>query len=1007
MTGTRRRFIWPIALLLAGSAGDAAFAQSISQAFNQSSATGWTLSGNALLTVPSIDVAGAGWLRLTGAATYEYGTAQYTAGTFTPTQTLVMQFDYVAWGGNGADGTTLYIYDATKSMSGAQDGGGLGYCGGAAGYLAIGLDEYGNFSNPGDRCGAASGGPGAQANKLVIRGPYSANDIYITNTSVPGGVWSKVTTRPVANTVYVTLTPATVGYTLTVQFRQGSTGTTTTLLSGVSFPYAPPTKLSVGIAGSTGGSTDNHEVRNFTILATTLPDHFAVSTPGTAVNCQPAPVTITAENTAQTAVATTVTVSLSTSTGHGDWALASGGGIFTPGPSNSGTATYSYVASDIGVAGFTLRDTYAETLTIGAASGAITATSGTALPSEDSPLTFVPSGFVITNGANVITTIGTRVAGLASNAGSTAQSLALQAVRSDTKTGGCSTAFASGTTANVYLGFQCNNPTSCASGQSLTITNNGTTTPIAANSAAAMSNYSLVPLKFSTANAEAPFSLTYSDVGQITLYAKYNIPLASGAASPNTLVGASQFVVQPAGFVLSNIHCALYATGNCNTGLGSPGANPAASSAGGAWFAPAGANFAATVTAVNAAGAATPNYGQELSPAGVTLTPTLVLPTTGNLPAIGNSAGFGSFSAGVAMGSSFTWPEVGVITLTPSVAGANYVGTGNVVGTTTGNIGRFIPDHFAVALNTPLFATACTAGAFTYLGQPFGYSVAPVISVTAQAVGGATTQNYAGSLFRLSTASLRGRAYRATPASPSLNLTGLPASSIDPAIASLGGGQGTLTFSAGSGLAFTRTTPIAPFNANIGLSINVLDLDGVAASGNPVTFGAGGGIGFTTSASQWYGRLALRNALGSELLDLPVSLTTQYYLGTAQGFTNNGGDSCTTAPALAFSNYQGALRSGETCVRDNGSPGRSGVGCAVPSTNGSAYLATATGGAFNLNLAAPGSGNSGAATVTATAPTWLQFPWNAATGVFTGPAALATFGVFPGPASRIYEREVY
>ena len=72
-------------LLLACTAGTSAFAQSISQTFTQSTATGWTLSGNALLTVPSIDAAGSGWLRLTGAATYEYGTAQYTAGTFTPT----------------------------------------------------------------------------------------------------------------------------------------------------------------------------------------------------------------------------------------------------------------------------------------------------------------------------------------------------------------------------------------------------------------------------------------------------------------------------------------------------------------------------------------------------------------------------------------------------------------------------------------------------------------------------------------------------------------------------------------------------------------------------------------------------------------------------------------------------------------------------------------------------------------------------------------------------------
>jgi MSHA biogenesis protein MshQ len=995
------------ATLLAGIFCTAAVAQSISQTFTQSTATGWTLSGSAILTVPSIDAAGSGWLRLTGAAGNEYGTAQYTAGTFTPIQTLVMQFDYVAWGGNGADGTTLYIYDATKSMSAADTGGGLGYCGGVAGYLAIGLDEYGNFSNPGDRCGSASGGPGAEANKLVIRGPYSANDIYITNTSVPGGVWVNTSTRPAANTVYVTLTPATVGYTLKVQFRQGSTGTTTTLLSGVSFPYAPPTSLSVGVSGSTGGSTNNHEVRNFTILATAMPDHFAISTPGTAVNCQPAPVTITALNSAQSPISTTVTMTLSTSTGHGDWALASGGGTLTPGPSNSGTATYTYVASDLGVVGLMLRDTYPETVTISAVSGAASAISGTALASQDLPLNFVASGFVVTNGSNVITTIGTRIAGLASNAGSTAQSLALQAVRTDTKTGGCTTAFASGTTANVSLAYQCNNPTSCVSGQSLTVTNNGVTTAIASNSASAVTSYTTVPLKFSTANAEAPFSLTYSDVGQITLYAKYNIPLASGAASVNTMLGSSQFVVQPASFLVSNIHCALYAAGSCNTGLGAPGTNPAAASATGPWFAQAGAPFAATVTAVNEAGVATPNFGQEISPAGVTLASNLVLPAGGNAPAIANPAAFGSFSAGAATGTSFSWPEVGVITLTGSVAGGSYLGTGNVTGTASANVGRFVPNNFAVALNTPLFSTGCAAGAFTYLGQPFGYSIAPVITVTAQALGGTTTQNYTGAFFRLSNASLTGRNYSATPASPSLNLSGLPSSSVDPAILSLGSGQGSLTFSAGTGITFTRTTPIAPFNADIGLSINVIDLDGVAAASNPVSFGGASGIGFTTSASQWYGRLAFRDAVGSELLDLPMPLSTQYYLGAAQGFTTNSADVCTSAPAIAFSNYRANLSSGETCVRDSGSPGVSGLGCAAPGAAGSRYLATAAGGGFNLILAAPGAGDSGALTTTATAPAWLQYPWNGASGVFSNPTGTASFGLYQGPPSRIYQREVY
>ena len=36
--------------------------------------------------------------------------------------------------------------------------------------------------------------------------------------------------------------------------------------------------------------------------------------------------------------------------------------------------------------------------------------------------------------------------------------------------------------------------------------------------------------------------------------------------------------------------------------------------------------------------------------------------------------------------------------------------------------GRFIPDHFNVTFNTPAFATACSSGTFTYVGQTFSYA---------------------------------------------------------------------------------------------------------------------------------------------------------------------------------------------------------------------------------------------------------------------------------------------
>lgn len=749
-----------------------------------------------------------------------------------------------------------------------------------------------------------------------------------------------------------------------------------------------------GTAGGAGGAV---------ITVASGPNHYAVSAASSAVNCAPTAVTISAHTSTHTDIATLNTITLGTSTGHGDWTLTTGAGAFVAGASNSGTATYTYAAADGGVVVLALRDTYPETVTINVSDGTATATSGTALASEDAPITFAPSGFIITNGANVPTAIGTQIAGKPST-----QSLALQAVNTNTNTGACTSVFASGASANISLAYQCNNPASCIAGQSLIVTNNAVTTAIASNPGGSVTSYTTVPLKFSTANAEAPIVLDYTDAGQITLYARYNIPLGSGAGSGNLMNGSSQFVVQPYTLVLSGIECTTYGAGTCNTALGSPGKNPAAAAASGAAFLPAGQPFSATVTAENYLGSATPNFGRESSPATVTLAPALVAPAGGDLAALANASSFGSFSAGAATGSAFSWPEVGIITLTPGVA--NYLGSGAITGTASANVGRFYPNSFSVVLNTPVFGTGCASGSFSYVGQPLTFTVAPVATVTALALGGAATRNYTGAFMKLSNATLSGRTYTPTPASPSLNVSGLPATTVDPAIADLGTGQVTLTFSAGTGLAFNRGAAIAPFNADIALSINVLDADGVAvsaingaAAANPVTFGSGTGISFSTSATQYYGRLALRDSVGSELLDLPVPLTTQYYLNTSVGFTTNTQDSCTTAPPLSFSGYQGNLTAGKTCVRDTGSPGISGMGCAAPAASGSQYRATAAAGNFNLILAAPGAGNTGSLTVTGSAPSWLQYSW----GASSNPSGIATFGEFPAPASRVHQREVY
>jgi hypothetical protein len=319
------------------------------------------------------------------------------------------------------------------------------------------------------------------------------------------------------------------------------------------------------------------------------------------------------------------------------------------------------------------------------------------------------------------------------------------------------------------------------------------------------------------------------------------------------------------------------------------------------------------------------------------------------------------------------------------------------------NVGRFIPDHFSVALNAPRFQAACAAGSFTYTGQPFGYSIAPVITARAEDANGNTTTFYDGTWWRVTNASVANKQYAA--ATGMLDTSGI--TGVDPVIAAAGSGVGSLTFGTGTGILFNRTAVADPFDANISLSISVVDADGVLASTNPVVFGAGGGIPFASGAAIRYGRVRVGTAVGSELVDLPVAMTTEYYAGANAGFIENGVDLCTTNVSLALSGYTRNLAAGETCVRDSGSPGGSGSGCAVAAAIGQRYNEPPVLGDFNLRLAAPGAGNQGSVVITATVPTWLRYDWSSATPGDENPSGQATFGIFGGETRQIYTREIY
>jgi MSHA biogenesis protein MshQ len=235
----------------------------------------------------------------------------------------------------------------------------------------------------------------------------------------------------------------------------------------------------------------------------------------------------------------------------------------------------------------------------------------------------------------------------------------------------------------------------------------------------------------------------------------------------------------------------------------------------------------------------------------------------------------------------------------------------------------------------------------------------------------------------------------------------LPNVAGDPTIVDLTGGSlglFTLTFSSGAGFRFSRTSPsppIAPFDADIGLSVNIIDADGIASTSNPLVFGsapvtAGNGILFngvgSTPKQMRFGRLTLSNAFGSNLLDLPVPMETQYY--TSGGiYKTNAEDNCTSIlPSNVFLSTGAATGGG-------------------PLLKGKVNLnITKSGSPVSIDLCVdldgtPPSDGSCVAATPANMP-WLQWKWTGST-FDKDPRAKATFGLFKSADEFIYLREMF
>ncbi len=709
-------------------------------------------------------------------------------------------------------------------------------------------------------------------------------------------------------------------------------------------------------------------------------DHYELSTPSAAVSCLASTVTVTAcadtsspcTNAVSTISGQTATLAASAGTLGSNTVTFNAAGV--------ATTTLSHAAAANGA---TVTVTLSGEQTSAASARQCCPNGSSCAVANSCSTTYSTAGFIVAAAAGgAVATVP------AQTAGTTSPGYFLRAVQTNTSTKACEAAITG--VGNVNWSYQCNNPSTCSASNLMTLTGNAANT-IARNNNGSTASSTAVAMTFD-ANGNAPFSFNYADVGQVTL----NASRAASGSLLTTLIGASNaFVVRPGGFALS----AIRQTAAPQL------VNPVAASAAGAKFVAAGEAFSATVTATTSGGATTPNYGRETSAEGVLLTRALVLPAGGASGTLSNGtiAG-GSFTAGVATVTNLAFSEVGIITLSPAVADGDYLGAGNVTGTTTANIGRFFPAQFALSGGsvTHRSALGCSpASSFSYLGENFRLG----LTLTAQNTAGATTANYTGAFAKLD------------PITAGWNLAGRDATTVFTVAStrlSLGSATGSFSNGVASGITLTANaaraaTPDGPFTAAFGVA--PVDSDGVAMAAFDLASTSGGGNDRTQVASLAlrFGRLRVGSAAGAADRALVLPVAAQSWNGSA--FDTHTLDSCTAiaTTAMSFGNLRGTLTTADTAA------------------SGAITLANGLG---SLRLAAPGGGRSGTYDValslgsSATDASCLQ-PWTPAVGdaataganlaylrgnfcastYGNDPAARATFGRPRGVDSLVYRRE--
>ena len=712
-----------------------------------------------------------------------------------------------------------------------------------------------------------------------------------------------------------------------------------------------------------------------TLRSCSAVDHYAISysaTPG--ITCEAQTVRITAHDTNHDPVApsSSTQITLSTGPAANGWALKAGGGSFSSGP-GAGQARYTFDGTETVVELYLTQTTVTTSphIDIDVDDGTASDIDGSL---EDPNIAFVDAAFrFYANGT--AETIGTQISGKSSAVAPGEQVLQLRAVQTNTDTMACEGAL-SGSNIPVELAFECNKPTTCKTNNGVVISA-AQTLAIEGNPNGSVVSYQPVNMNFD-ASGVTNFSFNYLDAGEIRLHARKEVT-ASAPDPAFILNGASnQFVVKPAGLCVEATEAAsVCVSGNASCSkFKKAGENFDLNVRGVTWESAADTNFCSGVGGTNAT---TKNF--QLASIG--LAPSLVAPSGGANATLGvTTVTIDAASNGSKTLTNQTISEVGVFTI--SANPPQYLNE-NLGLFTSANIGRFIPDRFE--LSAGIVTEACASGGFTYLSQDFTTSY----TLTAKNTGTATTVNYRGGFIKLD-ATLGALDYGAIDlVIPTL----FPTRLTETGLATFNwhdDGTGDVS----STLNLARDTMVdGPYLAQIGalptdddgvtviLASRDLDVDNDATNDHVK-------LGETV---QRYGRMVVNNAYGPELLDLDVTLQSEYFDGAQ--FKLNTEDSCSSyiKTDATLSNYTGDLA------------GVAPVNVIEPSVL-TAMINGRSPRMSPLLLEKPGAGNDGSVTVTLTVPNWLQFDFN---GDLTpeNPSGLATFGHYRGHDRVIYWREKF